>query len=288
MTTSAIDIDAETEKIVRAIGIPPCPKIVLEFMQEMRKDDADMRRLADLIGSDPGLAAAVLKTANSSMFALKSKVSTVQQAFAVLGMRATSMLVSSLLLKGSFPVSQSNSIEAFWRNSATTAAYSAALAPMVVQVDRYVAYTYGLFRDCGQAIMLIKFPNYRGLFTGEAVPPNKSMVEVESASFPTNHANIGGVLAKSWQLSDVICEAIFSHHDAPNLAAGRPAPSKAGARLIAVGILADQIQSMQQTGKPHREWAAGKALVANELGIDETGLASVAAMLKSSDVAIAA
>lgn len=102
MITSPVDIDAETEKIVRAIGIPPCPKIVLEFMQEMRKDDADMRRLADLIGSDPGLAAAVLKTANSSMFALKSKVSTVQQAFAVLGMRATSMLVSSLLLKDHF------------------------------------------------------------------------------------------------------------------------------------------------------------------------------------------
>ncbi|MSQ21603.1 MAG: HDOD domain-containing protein [Betaproteobacteria bacterium] len=153
--------------------------------------------------------------------------------------------------EGSFPVSQSKSIEEFWRNSATTAAYSAALAPMVVQVDRYVAYTYGLFRDCGQAIMLIKYPNYRGLFTGEAVPPGKSMVEVESASFPTNHANIGGVLAKNWQLSDVICEAIFAHHDAPNVATGRPAPSKAGARLIAVGILADQIQSIHQSGKPH-------------------------------------
>jgi HD-like signal output (HDOD) protein len=288
MTASTTEIDAETEKIVRTIGIPPCPKIVLEFMQEMRKEDADVRRLAELISSDPGLAAAVLKTANSPTFGLKTKVGTVQQAFTVLGMRPTSMLVSSMLLKRSFPVSQSNLIEEFWRNSATTAMYSAALAPMLVQVDRHVAYTYGLFRDCGQAIMLINYPKYRGIFTGEAVPPDTTVVAVENKGFPTNHANIGGVLAKSWYLSDVICGAILSHHDAANLAAGQVAPSQASMRLIAVGILADQIQSMHQTGKPHREWAAGKSLVTAQLGIDEAGLASIAAMLKASDVAIAA
>jgi HD-like signal output (HDOD) protein len=283
-----IEIDAETEKIVRAIGIPPCPKIVLEFMQEMRKENADMRRLTDLIASDPGLAAAVLKTANSPMFGLKTKVNAVQQAFAVLGMRATSMLVSGLLLKRSFPVSQSNLIETFWRDSAAIAAYSAALAPMVVQVDRYTAYTYGLFRDCGQAVMLTNYPKYHHIFTGEAVPANASVVEAEMAHFPVNHANIGGVLAKSWQLSEVICGAIQGHHDVAHFVAGRLESLQATARLIAVGILADQILALHRGGQSHRDWDAGKIFVSTTLGINETGLANVGSMLNPADVALPA
>lgn len=286
--TTPISIDPETEKIVREIGIPPCPKIVLEFMQEMRKDDADMRRLSDLIGSDPGLAGAVLKTANSSMFGLKSKVGTVQNAFSVLGMRATAMLVSSLLLKRSFPVSSSKLIEAFWRNSAGAATYSAALAPTFIQIDRHVAYTFGLFRDCGQAVMLVNYSDYSGLFTGESVRPEATIADEEDVRYPVNHAKIGAVLAQSWHLSDVICQAILYHHDVASIASGLLKPPQASARLIAIGILADQIQSLHSTGEPHREWEAGKALVSAELGLNEAGLENVATMVNPSEAAIAA
>ncbi len=290
MTTHAtpLNIDAETEQIVREIGIPPCPKIVLEFMQEMRKEDADMRRLSDLIGSDPGLAAAVLKTANSSMFGLKSKANTVQSAFSVLGMRATSMLVSGLLLKRSFPVSKSKLIEDFWRISAGAATYSAALAPTFVQVDRHLAYTYGLFRDCGQAVMLINYPDYESIFTEEAVPSDVTIVEAESQQYPVNHATIGAALAKSWYLSDVICEAIAGHHDAAHFGAGRLTPSQPAARLIAIGLLSDQIQSLHKTGHPHRDWDAGKGFVGATLGINEAGLEHTASMVNRTELAVAA
>ncbi len=290
MTTQAtpISIDAETEKIVRKIGIPPCPKIVLDFMQEMRKDDADMHRLSNLIGSDPGLAGAVLKTANSSMFGLKTKVGTVQNAFSVLGMRATAMLVSSLLLKRSFPVSSSKLIEEFWRNSASTAAYSAALAPTFIQIDRHVAYTYGLFRDCGQAVMLGKYPDYPSLFTGEGLGPDATIADEEDVCYPVNHAEIGAVLAQSWDLSDVIFQAILYHHHLVSIASGHVKPPQATVRLIALGALADQIQSLHLTGNPHREWETGKALVITELGLNEAGLENVAKMVNPIDAAFAA
>ncbi len=285
---SPITIDAETEKIVREIGIPPCPKIVLEFMQEMRRDDPNMRKLTDLIGSDPGLASAVLKTANSSMFGLKSKVSTIQNAFSVLGMRAASMLVSSLLLKRSFPVSQSKLIESFWRNSAGTATYAAALAPTFVQIDRHVAYTYGLFRDCGQAVMLVNYPDYAGIFTGAQVPPDATVTSIEMQKYPVNHASIGAVLSTSWYLSDVICEAILQHHDVVDIAAVRVKPSQGAARLIAVGLLADQIQSLHQTSAPHRDWETSKAFVGATLGINAAGLENVGTLIERTELAVTA
>lgn len=267
---SNVEIDAEAEKLVKEIGIPPCPKIVLEFMQEMRKDSPDARRLLALIGSDPGLSAAVLKTANSSFYGLRTKVATVQQGLTILGMRATAMLVTGLLLRRAFPVARSKLMVDLWSASAVTAATAAALAPAFGSIDRHLAYTYGLFRDCGQAVLLFKYPNYQQLFLAADSEGTTSTIDAEERSYRVHHARVGAILAHSWELPDTIYRAIFFHHDHARVLSGKAVMTQASSRMIALGILADQLQSLRKSTTPHREWATGKEIVARELGVDVT------------------
>ncbi len=103
-----------------------------------------------------------------------------------------------------------------------------------------------------------------------------------------NHASIGAVLSTSWYLSDVICEAILQHHDVVDIAAVRVKTSQGAARLIAVGLLADQLQSLHQASAPHRDWDAAKAFVGATLGINAAGLENVGSIIDRTELAVTA
>lgn len=59
------DIEARMRIEVRDIGIPPRPAILERIDREMLREEPDYRLLAEVIGSDVGLAAGLIKTTNS-------------------------------------------------------------------------------------------------------------------------------------------------------------------------------------------------------------------------------
>ena len=73
-------VDKDADKIVREIGIPPCPAILTKLLKEMREDEPDYNKASKLIGADVSLAAAMLKTVNSAFFGLATKATSVNQA----------------------------------------------------------------------------------------------------------------------------------------------------------------------------------------------------------------
>jgi len=87
------------EQVLKGIHLPPCPAVLMDVMKEARSPDADMGRIVRLIGQDIGLSAPMLKLANSPYFARSSRVSSIQQAVAVLGLRNTVNLLSNVVLR---------------------------------------------------------------------------------------------------------------------------------------------------------------------------------------------
>ena len=81
-------LEHEAEQVVREIGIPPCPGTLTSVVREMRRDEPDLRKLSDLLGSDVALSATMLKTVNSPFYGLKTKAGTIQQALSILGLGA--------------------------------------------------------------------------------------------------------------------------------------------------------------------------------------------------------
>src|ERR1017187_2578957 len=93
-------IDSQVaEKILKSIRIPPCPEVVVALMEELRQDDVDFIKLVKLITGDVGLAATMLKMANSPFFALRNKASSIQQAVSVLGLKNLTQIVRGSALQ---------------------------------------------------------------------------------------------------------------------------------------------------------------------------------------------
>ena len=143
---------------------------------------------------------------------------------------------SSLILRKVFPASLH--LERFWDASARIARLSGWLAKRVGhnKLRQDDAYTFGLFRDCGIPVLLMRFPGYNKVLAAANAEAQQSFTAIEDAQLPTNHAMVGCLLAQSWWLPEETCLAIRHHHDAavietppvspPRSAPFRPRPAQ--------------------------------------------------------------
>jgi len=273
----ATPIDGTFEDSIREIGIPPRPAILDRIAAEMRSTDPDFKHLAVLISADVGLAAGLLKTANSAYFGHGARARTVVQALMILGLDIASRAVAGLILRQVFlgtPI-----MERFWDASARVARTSGWLVLQLGRRDDVGpddAYTYGLFRDCGLPILMRKFPDYVGVL-GEANADGERMfTDVEAARYPTNHAIVGCLLAQNWWLPDDICQAIREHHDAVALGAGSGGLTPACARMIAIAQFAEHLVERLTGRSRSREWEKLGGACRELLGLDERRIEEIA------------
>lgn len=247
-------IDNLIERSIVDVGIPPCPVILDRFMVEARKDEPDYHRLASIIGSDVGLSAGLIKTANSPYFGMRQRVRSVNEALAILGLNTASRAVAGIILRKAFP--NVPNLERFWDASARIARLSGWLAQHfeISGLRADDAYTFGLFRDCGIPVLLGRFSNYEALLATANREAVRSFTEVEETELPTNHAMIGCILAQSWWLPEEICLAIRNHHDLVALESANSNLPMLSRRLIATSQLAEHIVQKQLGLSLTHEW----------------------------------
>lgn len=210
---SVRSIDQVLEQTIKEIGIPPRPAIMDQIEAEMRKGDPNFNHLGHLIGADVGLSASLIKTANSVYFGARSPVRSVDEALMRLGLNVANRAIAGISLRKAFPADIE--LHRFWHASAQIAALSGWLAQSVVKpkVRPDDAYTYGLFRDAGIPVLMIRFPKYKQTIIRANNEMVLSFVDVEQQDLPTNHAMIGCLLAQNWWLPEEICLAIRHHHE---------------------------------------------------------------------------
>lgn len=257
-------IEDEAEAIARKLGLPPCPDVLADIAREVRREMPDVQRIASLVVRDVAGSATLLKTVNSAFHGLAAKARSVQQAIAYLGLDRTALLLAALLLRNAFPRSNRPAMARFWESSTRLALTLAFFARVLDLGDRDEAHTFGLFRDAGAAVLIGRFDDYPGVVERASADPAARVTELEQARFGTDHAVIGAVLARDWQLPEEMCEAILWHHaDFVLDLAERPIPEQS-ARLIALGVLGDRVLERHR-GTPPTEPAAHMTAQALEL-----------------------
>lgn len=249
--------------LLKTVTIPSCPSILTALLQETRGDDIDYAKIVRLISSDVGLAASMLKVANSPYFALRTKVGNVQQAVAVLGLKNIVSIVTNVALKASLSPPGVN-MERFWERSGYNAAACAHIARKTRAVDRDLAYNFGLFHDCGIPILMIRFLDYKQTLAA-ANESGKNSLAVEFAQHATNHAVVGAMLAKNWQLPVSIVEAIRRHHDLELLSQDSE-ESREVLSLVAISLVAEHAVARFLRFRDDREWSVYGADAAAFLG----------------------
>ena len=251
------------------LSIPPRPEVVNLLLAEKDKEQPDLRRVAQAIMADVGLAGAMLKAVNSPAFGLRRKATNVATAVDLLGMKQVATLAMGLVLRhveGGGPA-----MDRFWDTAEKVALTTSYLAGRLRGIGREEAYTYGLFHDCGIPMMMQRYPDYKTVLLQANQAYDEAFTEVEDKALGTHHAAMGYFLAKSWYLPDDLCQAILRHHETgvydPGAGAGEGVLT-----MIGIGHIAGHVHHTYMRTGDDAEWAKFKPLVCRHFGLDQEDL----------------
>ena len=201
------------DKFVASVhSLPLFSGTAMLLMQSVGREDVSNAELARLISTEAGITAGLLRIVNSSFYGLSTKISTVHDAIAVMGMNQVRRTVLAAVSQR--PVAQylkdSKVVRAFWRHLLLTAAMSRHLARQN-GLDGEVAYTAGLMHEMGRLAMLIQHPHLDNLLLHVEGDHDGLGIDRERAHFGFDHAQVGGALLEHWGLPSPIAQAAWDH-----------------------------------------------------------------------------
>jgi putative nucleotidyltransferase with HDIG domain len=242
--------------------LPSLPAVVMELLGSIDEEDIDMAALAKKVSGDPALTAKTLRLANSSAFALQVKATTILQAMTILGFQATRNLITAAALTGCFPAGRCPGFndQAFWRHSIATAACARTLARRVRFNPDY-AFTAGLLHDIGRLVLVTRFPDrYRTVLLLRA-EQDCDLIEAERAVLGVDHVDAGVALARHWNFSDTMVQAIAFHH--------QPEASGAGFLATIVHVASAVVHALDLAGDSDEMVPRVSAVAWTALGLSE-------------------
>jgi HD-like signal output (HDOD) protein len=173
----------------RLLVHPASARVVLEILQSPVDVAGDLTRT---ILTDPALAAAVLRAANSAHLGYSRRIGGVRQASVMLGTSLVNSLAASRVADLVFDTDAPDYPDWLWLHSITTACAAAVLARRSGE-SADDAYTAGLLHEVGWLL---------GVAAGAETPDQ-------------DHAARGGQLLGKWNLPDRIAAAATQHHARP-------------------------------------------------------------------------
>lgn len=258
-------ISQETaEKILSSIHIPPRPGILTEILVERNKSEPSIKKIAQIVSRDVVLSAAMLKTVNSPFFGLRNKIDSIEQGVMTLGLNNVFNILTGLVLR-SMHGNNTPQLNRFWDTAEKTAFISAHIASHVPGISPNIAYTVGLFHDCGIPLLLSRFPDYMDTLRLAQNNTGKTITQTEDERHNTNHAVVGYMLSRNWNLSDTISLTIKHHHNLDIFSSGEPLPAEV-CGLIAIIQIAESISDATRM-RDDSIWQSNTKMLMDYIGI---------------------
>lgn len=223
---SDLHADAQESAWIRTqldtdIQFPPLPRTVAEVTSLVTEDDKapDPRKLADLVDSDPVVAATVLQRINSAYYGMRRRITGVRKAVMLLGfLDVANVVLTAGMLKLKKVFSEEDQLALFNRIMATSVGVGQFAREGANALELSVegpAYSAGLLHSIGRLIFLYSAPDdYAALWQADDETALPS-IDAEAFIFGISHPEIGAHASDGWELPDVIVHAI-RHHAAPH------------------------------------------------------------------------
>ena len=233
------------EKIRSLSNLPTLPASANRLIEAVNDPDISVRNIGRIVGQDPALTAKVMRLANSSYYGLPRRVTNMEDASVVLGLRVIQTLVLSLTVFESFPGTVSRDFRrTFWRHS-ITAAVAAKLAAErigIPGINPEDAFCAGLLHDIGKIAMeqFLHADLERVLAVcGQA--DGLTFFETENRLLGYTHVDVFEWMTGSWNLPESLYLPGRFHH-APHEA---PAPGTSSAVCHLADYLAHVLERDQ-------------------------------------------
>jgi HD-like signal output (HDOD) protein len=204
----------ELEEFLAASGhLPSIPKVIALLLNELGQEEPDLRKVTQMINTDPVLTTRLLRLANSAQFHLATKISSVSEALALLGFQQVHSLATAAAVAGAFKGVQGMDMNAFWRYSLNVARLSRSLAGLARQ-NQPAAFTAGLIHATGELVLRLALSPEMTEMDQVAPPLGLRRAAAERQLLGYSYAQVGAGFAQEWHFPVPIVDAL-EHQGAP-------------------------------------------------------------------------
>lgn len=237
MNADAAEIEKKKSRYLNYLqsirSLPSVPAIIFEVSRLLDNPNTSANDLGKLINRDQGLVAKILTVANSPLYGIPRRVSTIEFAVVILGFDHIKNIVIALSMLESFRGKNEKNWnrKSYWLHSFLTATAAKRISDELGYHKSGEAFTAGLLHDLGIAVMQRYFQDEFEAICKIVKEEEKTYLEAEQIVTGISHQSIGQLLTEKWNLPGDLGETILNHH--------QPSLAKANKELAAIVHLAD-------------------------------------------------
>jgi HD-like signal output (HDOD) protein len=209
----------KTELILKNVfNLPPVPKAIQEVLDLLDNPNTLNSQLSHVIATDQGLVTKILTIANSPLFGLQRRVTTIDFALLVLGHRELQNIISVLSVVESFKNKTDQYLDqkTFWMHSFLTGTASRRLAEDLDFSNNGEAFIAGFLHDVGLSIIhRFMHSNFLEIF-GLVKHKGMNYQEAELEVLGMTHEQVGHYLFEKWNFPGLLCDTVLHHHNPEN------------------------------------------------------------------------
>ncbi len=196
-----------TELLASNGALPSIPKVIALLLNELDRPEPDLRKISQLINTDPVLTTRLLQLANSAQFQFASKISSVSEALALMGLDQVRSLATAAAVVGAFRAIPGMDMHQFWRYSLNVAKLARILGGMARQ-NQSAAFTAGLIHAIGELVMHLGLSDELIALDQKISPLALKRAAAEHKILGFSYADVGAGFARNWQFPQPIVDAL--------------------------------------------------------------------------------
>jgi HD-like signal output (HDOD) protein/prolyl-tRNA editing enzyme YbaK/EbsC (Cys-tRNA(Pro) deacylase) len=207
-------------RIAETLELPPLSETAQRIIKLLTDKDAGIEKLADIVESDPSLAAQVMSWARSPYYSSGKSINSVNDAITkVLGFDLVLNLALGLSLSRTLqlPDDGVNGSLPYWYQAIYVAAIMEGLARAVPARHRPnigIAYLCGLLHNFGYLLLAAVFPpHFQTVCRYMEANPHLGHREIEDFLLQVNREQMASTLLSQWNMPEAICSALRHQQD---------------------------------------------------------------------------
>ncbi|PID62459.1 MAG: histidine kinase [Ignavibacteriae bacterium] len=203
------------QALTNVYNLPAMSTTMLEVSKLLDDPSTNTSALSKIIGRDQGLSTKILSIANSPLYGLTRKVSTIDFAILIIGYQDIKNIVVALTMVDSFKNKGDKYLDqkSFWKHSMLSGTASKRIAEDLGLRIGSEAFVAGLLHDLGIPVMHKFFKKEFEAIVNDFRENGTPILEAEVKELGLNHQEIGHFLSNKWSLPEHLSNTVLYHHN---------------------------------------------------------------------------
>ena len=206
------------KEVVDSVGeLVSLPETYVKINELLDDPDATAADLGKVISQDPALTARMLRIANSPFYGMSREIDNISKAVRVIGMQKIHDLVLATSVAKAFNGLPNDlvTLKNFWTHCIYCGLIAKALAVSSKHESAETLFAAGMLHDIGQLVIFNKLPELSHKVLTDAIedPTEPEIYALERQFMGFDHCQVGGELARKWNLPKLLQECIEFHHE---------------------------------------------------------------------------